>query len=117
MKGITLVFLAATGSLFPVALARPASPLLPRDEAASLTNTTTDITSAEAETNTSDTDVESGTAGKTPSAVAANWGQPQCKTQALYDLCTASNAEAYCDSVGFHNNFMASCKPPNCWCE
>ncbi|KAK3323975.1 hypothetical protein B0T19DRAFT_443422 [Cercophora scortea] len=48
---------------------------------------------------------------------AADNGTPHCKSSYLYDLCTSSNAGAYCDVTGFHNNFMASCKAPNCWCE
>ncbi|KAK3687684.1 hypothetical protein B0T22DRAFT_136292 [Podospora appendiculata] len=48
---------------------------------------------------------------------AADNGTPHCKSSYLYDLCTSSNAGAYCDVTGFHNNFMTSCKAPNCWCE
>ncbi|AEO66413.1 uncharacterized protein THITE_2114499 [Thermothielavioides terrestris NRRL 8126] len=48
-------------------------------------------------------------------STAANWGSPQCKSAALYDLCTAANAGAYCDATGFHNNFMDSCHGV-CWC-
>ncbi|KAL2022893.1 hypothetical protein VTK56DRAFT_4424 [Thermocarpiscus australiensis] len=50
-------------------------------------------------------------------STTANYGTPHCKVPPLYDLCTADNADAYCDATGFHNNFMASCKPPVCWCE
>ncbi|KAK4226546.1 hypothetical protein QBC38DRAFT_480065, partial [Podospora fimiseda] len=40
---------------------------------------------------------------------------PHCKTAALEALCLTSNAQAYCDVTGFHNNFPTSCDK-NCWC-
>lgn len=54
--------------------------------------------------------------GAATAASAVGYGAPKCKSKALYDLCTAANAEAYCDATGFHCNFMASCKDV-CWCE
>ncbi|KAK4099717.1 hypothetical protein N658DRAFT_487507 [Parathielavia hyrcaniae] len=53
----------------------------------------------------------------TPVAVvAANYGTPHCNSNLMLAFCTADNAHAYCDATGFHNNFMAQCKRPNCWC-
>ncbi|KAK4126507.1 hypothetical protein N657DRAFT_679418 [Parathielavia appendiculata] len=64
---------------------------------------------------TADDGVTNG--GKTPAAaVAANYGTPHCKSAALLNLCTADNANAYCDATGFHCDFTASCKNV-CWCE
>jgi hypothetical protein len=48
-------------------------------------------------------------------AAAANYGQPQCKTAMMNDLCLSDNADAYCDVTGFHNEFMKSCAG-NCYC-
>jgi hypothetical protein len=75
-------------------------------------------TAVAAPTTDADSDSDAASAGKQPTAAgtAVVWGSPQCKSPQLYDLCTADNAEAYCDGTGFHNNFMASCKGV-CWCE
>ncbi|KAK3938250.1 hypothetical protein QBC46DRAFT_441278 [Diplogelasinospora grovesii] len=57
------------------------------------------------------------TEAQSPESVqSAAWGTPQCQTAALYDLCTAKNAGAYCDAMGFHNSLPASCKGM-CYCE
>jgi len=49
-------------------------------------------------------------------AASASYGIPNCKTKAFYDLCTAKNAEAYCDITGFHCNFHKQCAEV-CFCE
>ncbi|KAK1775238.1 hypothetical protein QBC45DRAFT_13367 [Copromyces sp. CBS 386.78] len=47
--------------------------------------------------------------------VQVNYGTPRCPDSRLDALCMASNADAYCDAQGFHNNFMKTCKA--CYCE
>lgn len=98
--------------------------LSPRDDANPSASTTSDTSSpVEASpsfestiTTTTESGGNSGTSKSPNMAVAANYGAPRCKSAALFDLCTSSNAEAYCDGVGFHCNFMTSCKGV-CWCE
>ncbi|KAK3339604.1 hypothetical protein B0H65DRAFT_511779 [Neurospora tetraspora] len=56
-----------------------------------------------------------GPATPNVNAVQVNYGKPRCPDSRLDALCMASNANAYCDAQGFHNNFMKTCKA--CFCE
>ncbi|EGO59330.1 hypothetical protein NEUTE1DRAFT_79315 [Neurospora tetrasperma FGSC 2508] len=56
-----------------------------------------------------------GPAKPNVNAVQVNYGTPRCPDPRLDALCMASNANAYCDAQGFHNNFMKTCKA--CYCE
>ncbi|KAK4240515.1 hypothetical protein C8A03DRAFT_13171, partial [Achaetomium macrosporum] len=98
---LQVLTLLAAGALLLVSQTFAAPMVEPRD--------TTDTAAA--------SDSDSASAGKSAAAsTAVNYGSPRCKSAALYDLCTANNADAYCDGTGFHCNFMASCKRV-CWCE
>ncbi|KAL2261745.1 hypothetical protein VTK26DRAFT_3452 [Humicola hyalothermophila] len=116
MKLPTLLFTAfATILLHPV-VAAPPTPSV--EHTSHLLSSRQDAAAVDSQEDTTSSSSDSaGRKGKPPSmAVAADYGAPRCKSKALFDLCTASNADAYCDAQGFHCNFMASCKEV-CWCE
>ncbi|KAK0629704.1 hypothetical protein B0T17DRAFT_194987 [Bombardia bombarda] len=108
MKSILRLFFATALLLSATSFAAPIE--------SSNTNSATP-TSSDPSTNSSGTESDAGAAASPdPQTVALAWGTPQCKSKALYDLCTSNNAGAYCDAQGFHCNFMASCRGV-CFCE
>ncbi|KAJ4404217.1 hypothetical protein N0V85_004930 [Neurospora sp. IMI 360204] len=61
------------------------------------------------------TEATEGPATPHVNTAQVNYGTPRCPDSRLDALCMASNANAYCDAQGFHNNFMKTCKA--CFCE
>ncbi|KAK0715263.1 hypothetical protein B0H67DRAFT_237549 [Lasiosphaeris hirsuta] len=100
--------------LSPAALAVP----ITAENSISISNTTTSITTTNTTTTPQAPPRPKGGANITsiePEATVQG-GSPNCKPQLVYDLCTASNAKAYCDSFGtFHSNYPKTCV--DCWCQ